>query len=428
MKIITVQFNYRDTMFERLLTAFRNSINLHMPETGLTEYTYDFDKTKNDVDRCYSVVTNTFKLDKWVEILENETENVCFSDCDMMMVSPIDDVWEYDFDVAYTYRRKWKETGRGIPYNGGVVFARPTKKSLDFFKRWAEVNREMVNDPAFHAEWRKKYAGMNQSAFGYILEKEKDICNFKALPCPIWNSVDESWTELNSDTKMVHIKSQLRRCCMGTNNTRPQLQRVVDLWEWYESLEKNKKKIYNSITDNNWKEEKKIKPTFPLSIIIPKLNDPHLKKKIESHIKSYDQLLVFKNVKQNYKSLINQAMHEDILFINSSNFRLINNPIYIELFRKDGDFLYNNNNRIEKSSIKIKKSLTGNLVPGGILNFRFFVDSIKNRFKHKIYVGKDIDKITLTEHFDWKSFISKEKIENYCTTDEYNGAVYKITI
>jgi len=92
VKIITVQFNYRNTMFERLLTAFRNSINLHMPETGLTEYVYDFDKTKANLDRCYSVITNTFKLDKWVEILENETENICLTDCDMLMVNPIDDV------------------------------------------------------------------------------------------------------------------------------------------------------------------------------------------------------------------------------------------------------------------------------------------------------------------------------------------------
>ena len=171
-----------------------------------------------------------------------------------------------------------------------------------------------------------------------------------------------------------------------------------------------------------------MKPTFPLSIIIPKLNDPHLKKKIESHIKSYDQLLVFKNVKQNYKSLINQAMHEDILFVNPLNFRLINNPMYIELFRKDGNFLYNNNNRIEKSSIKIKKSKVKNLAPNGVLNFRFFVNKIAEKISNKIYVGKDINKITLMEHFDWKSFISKEKIENYCTTDEYNGAVHKITI
>jgi hypothetical protein len=49
---------------------------------------------------------NTFKLEKWVEILENAEEKICFTDCDMLMTNRIDDVWKYDFDVAYTYREK----------------------------------------------------------------------------------------------------------------------------------------------------------------------------------------------------------------------------------------------------------------------------------------------------------------------------------
>ena len=428
MKIITVQFNYRNTMFERLLTAFRNSINLHMPETGLTEYIYDFDKTRTNLDRCSSVITNTFKLDKWVEILENETENICLTDCDMLMVNPIDDVWNYDFDVAYTARRRYKETGQGIPYNGGVVFIRPNERSINFFKRWAEINREMVYDPAFHAEWRKKYAGMNQSAFGYIIEKEKDICDFKELPCPIWNSVDESWTELNNDTKMVHIKSKLRRCCMGTNKTNASLQRVVDLWEWYESLDKNKNLVYNKALNEKWDSKELKEPVFPLTIIVPKLNDPQMKKKIQSNIKSYDQLIVLKNVKQNYRMLLKKARHENVVFINPLNFRLINNPLNIEAFRAKGEYLYNNKNRTDSSSIKVQKSKAEKLISDGITNFKFFVSKLHNTMSNRVYIGDEMNKKEKIENFDWKLFVDREKVIKYCTTDEYNGALYESTV
>ncbi|MFW5895727.1 MAG: hypothetical protein ACOCT9_03175 [archaeon] len=45
-------------------------------------------------------------MEKWVEIIKNYDENLCFTDCDMLMTNRIDDVWEYDFDVAYTARQK----------------------------------------------------------------------------------------------------------------------------------------------------------------------------------------------------------------------------------------------------------------------------------------------------------------------------------
>lgn len=427
MKIITVQFNYRNTIFERLLTAFRNSINLHMPDVGLTEYTYNFDKTRNNIKRGYSVITNTFKLDRWVEILEQETENLCFSDCDMLMTNRIDDVWEYDFDVAYTYRRKWKETGQGIPYNGGVIFTRPNERSTRFFKRWAEVNRMMVEDQQFHAKWRKKYAGINQSAFGYLIENESDICKLKELPCPTWNSVDESWTEFNKDTKMLHIKSQLRRCCLGSQRMPSRLQPIVELWHWYEKLKDNKDKIYNKISELNLNEKKKINNDIPLSIIIPKLNDPHLRNKIENELKSYDDLIILKNIKQDYKKLLKNSKYDNVLIINPSNYRLINKPHLINNFRTTDEFLYSNPNRLDKSSIKIKKSLVYDKCVSGIISLKNFINKIGNISKNKKLVKMDILNVNV---FSWKDCIDKDELLKYCATndEDFNGTVHNITI
>ncbi|MFW6247348.1 MAG: hypothetical protein ACOC22_04230 [bacterium] len=64
-----------------------------MPDVGLSEFTYSFNKETDTYSSSVAALNwNTFKLEKWVEIIENYNENLCFTDCDMLMTNRIDDV------------------------------------------------------------------------------------------------------------------------------------------------------------------------------------------------------------------------------------------------------------------------------------------------------------------------------------------------
>ncbi|MFW5895726.1 MAG: hypothetical protein ACOCT9_03170 [archaeon] len=114
-----------------------------------------------------------------------------------------------------------------------------------------------------------------------------------------------------------------------------------------------------------------------MSIIIPKLNDTNVINKIKKELHPEDELFVYKNVKQNYNQLLKKCTHEDVLLINPGNFRLLNYPSLIDLFRNNELAVYNND-RIDKSSIKMKKYLLKENILSGIVSFRYLVRNLMN--------------------------------------------------
>ncbi len=425
MKIVTVQFDFRNDNYSRLSRAFRNSVNLQMPNIGLTEYIFNFNQKDCVIPKSASFMCNTFKLDKWVEILKNSNENICFSDCDMLMTGDISDVWEYDFDVACTYRETWKLSGRGIPFNGGVIFVRPNERSIKFFERLAEVNNQMLMDSDFHKKWRKKYAGMNQAAFGYLYEKERDICKLIELPCPIWNCVDESWMKFNKDVKMVHIKSKLRKYCLGHSKTPVPYSYLVNLWRWHETLDERKDDIIKETKNVEWTPNIPDEIGKPLTVIIPKLNDPHQEAKIKEWIQPSDQLLIFNNNKQNYRALIEKSINEDILLLNPMNYSILRNPEEINAFRTDDKFICNNIQNKSRSSVKINKTevLNRKILPNNRFTFRSLLNDL---WKSNIDWKSPYEPFNSSVKFDWKDFVTKNKIEHYCLSIVDNSEQYLI--
>lgn len=422
MKIITVSFDYRNDWYSRLVRAFKNSINLYMPDVGLTEYRYDFNETLNNSNRSAPYIYNTFKLDRWVDILKNTNENLALVDCDMIMTNRIDDVWENDFDIAYTYRRKWSLTKKGIPYNGGVIFVRPNERSIRFFERLSTINKMMLDDQVFHRTWSKKYAGINQSAFGYMMERESNFCKMHPLPCPVWNSVDESWGNFNSETKMVHIKSKLRKYCLGVLKPVPaKYSFLTDMWKWFELLDENKNHILENLDFLPKTEYISDSHKIPLTIIAPKINDPHTIKKIKDFLLIDDEFFHFKNIKQNYQKIVKKANNENILFINPANYKLLNNPVLIDDFRDNSDLmLVNNKERPDKGSFKVKKSVIYDKMDTGIKSFRYISKVIYNMYDKKSSPKKNkADDL----NFEWERYIPKDLLKQYCLKKEYNSTI-----
>lgn len=245
MKIISVAFkSSKDhTDYLKLNKVFLASTQYYNPEAIVD--TYEINTTAKDNKKKWSYTANTHKLDKWVEIIENADDNLILSDSDMLCRGDLSPGFEKEFDIAYTD----KKTKRRLPFNGGVIFIRPTEKALKFVKKWREVNRQMYVNSSFHKRYNNIYGGINQASFGYMLEQKRDIAKLETLPCEIYNNVDIYWNTALQKAKMIHIKGLLRKLVLadGNNttrrigNSRSYLKEIVEEWNKWERMIKEGK-------------------------------------------------------------------------------------------------------------------------------------------------------------------------------------------
>jgi hypothetical protein len=174
-----------------------------------------------------SHVWNTQKLEWWLRVVEEAPDGaqVLIIDGDMVVPRPRDDVWGQDFDVAYTTRMRSR-----LPLNGGVVFLRVNERSRTFMRQWWEANVRFLKNAAEHQPWRQKYAGINQSALGFVLEQKRHGCTLVQLPCSEWNCCE--WDTFDPKrTRLLHVKSQLRRAVFGMCPTTYKVRPLVALWK-----------------------------------------------------------------------------------------------------------------------------------------------------------------------------------------------------
>lgn len=225
MEIVTVQFNYPGRAnYKILLDVFRYSIKLYMPEAKLIEY-----KIKAPPElpgRPLNFKYNTEKLKIWMDHLNKTKDNVIFADCDMMMIKSAGHAFDIPFDVAYTARTILVR----IPMNGGIMMVRPTDKAKKFFKEMYEVDVHMLHNPGFHQQWRVRYAGMNQSAFGYCLEKGNSGAKLHKYITREWNAVDCDWGHITNKTVFVHYKSKLRKLVLKNAPPHGEYKKVMSMW------------------------------------------------------------------------------------------------------------------------------------------------------------------------------------------------------
>lgn len=250
MTIVTVQFDYPQEMhkprYSTLLDVFRASVKKHQPDAVFYEILIPPPMSPVP-DKALNFWYNTIKLRHWVRALEEINDNIIFADCDMLMLGPADSVFDQPFDVAYTKRSEtrirsdraalvyWGQNVQRMPMNGGVMMARPTEAARDFFRQMLEVNERLYNNPEEHMKWNIKYAGMNQAAFGCLLETGLYEANVVGIPCRKWNAVDTDWHAVTAETVFVHVKSKLRRLVLMGHM--PYGNFKYSMTRWYEIAE-----------------------------------------------------------------------------------------------------------------------------------------------------------------------------------------------
>ena len=164
-------------------------------------------------------VANTQKLELWCRIVREapDGDRICLMDGDTFFENGIDDVWEREFDLAYTVRDYI------IPFNGGVLFVRVNERTKAFMERWRRENEAMYRDVDYHLAWKPKFGGLNQASFGRILEAGDHGLSILPLPCEEWNCEDSCWDRYDpAATRIVHVKSGLRRLIFNGDMGLPQ--------------------------------------------------------------------------------------------------------------------------------------------------------------------------------------------------------------
>lgn len=178
-------------------------------------------------------VDNTVKLDEWCKAVwcAQEGDRLLLLDADTVILRPLDDIWDRQFDVAYTVKPK----GARFPLNAGVVFVRVSARSRAFMRSWQTQNRIFLEDAKEFQVWRHMYGGLNQTALAVLLRSD-DSAGLLKLPCAEWNVEDEHWATFDpAVARILHCKSELARGILARSAIDPKLRPLVRRWRELEA-------------------------------------------------------------------------------------------------------------------------------------------------------------------------------------------------
>lgn len=229
---------FGDGKYKRMAKVFEATARQHCPG-----WTLNLRRTEEQDIPAHRAarrghVANTQKLELWNDIVQDAPDGarILLIDADTFFVNPIDDIWDHDFDVAYTTKRSQ------FPFNLGVMFVRVSLASKGFFACWTTENRIMLQKKVIHRQYRDRFGGINQAAFGRTLETPAVIgLNLIGIPCSTWNCEDSAWHAFDAaKTRIVHVKSALRRALFENDRAalaKPGVPRLVEMWKRLEARE-----------------------------------------------------------------------------------------------------------------------------------------------------------------------------------------------
>lgn len=210
-----------------LYKAFERSVKENMPDANIICLD---DQPKFPKGRTKRYQAMTARLRQWATVLPTIKGDILLADCDIVFNGDMMKVFDdYDFDIAYTKRKH-----RNKPINGGIIWMRDTPRARRFMQMWHEVNVKMFKDIEFHNKWKKKFRGMNQPAFGYLLKNpKKHKCKMVGLPCLKYNACDPEWAKIKDDVVAIHLKTQLRKAALKTHKAPAKWQKAFNIWLKY---------------------------------------------------------------------------------------------------------------------------------------------------------------------------------------------------
>jgi hypothetical protein len=208
-------FTHGVTTWSRMARVLDYTARLHNPGWEVHVDEIDALGTYEPLNRS----ANAMKLAEWKKRVEEAPDgtHMLLMDTDMVVMHPLESVWETEFDIAFTVRpdRMAKKSIR-IPLNGGVVYLRVSELVKKFFRTWQLISETMTRDRALHRRWHRRWGGQNQAALGAIIESAPPESEFASLvvnwlQCSEDNACDPEWADHWQTAKILHLKSDLRQ-------------------------------------------------------------------------------------------------------------------------------------------------------------------------------------------------------------------------
>lgn len=196
----TLFVHKNDHKYSNMAYILEQSISKYMPN-----WKFNLLKTEAPEDNT-NTDNNRLKMKMWHDI--NDSNPYILMDCDTYLRKDISDVFTTypDFDIALTERSNKNYT----PFNVGVVFVRPSKKTKLFFKQWEETVSYLYNHQDLLKSLKRTYKAICQSSLGYMLNNNTlDYLNIKWLPCKEYNACEEDWCrEIPEEARVIHLKTR----------------------------------------------------------------------------------------------------------------------------------------------------------------------------------------------------------------------------
>jgi len=210
--------------YRRLFSVFKRSLQANCPLATLEVMRAGLPPRPSNLP--YHTATNTTKLHLWRDAVYRHEGKLVLLDCDAVILGDLAAAFQQGpFDIGYTVRPGM------LRLNSGVVFVRCNQRSRTFMDDWVTINDALLaHQPACLASMAR-YGGVNQAAMAYLLDKRPD-CKLQQFHCAVWNSVQETWHQVNDKTRIVHIKSRLRDIALGRipatpDNMRPPKEAIM---------------------------------------------------------------------------------------------------------------------------------------------------------------------------------------------------------
>lgn len=175
---------------------------------------------------------NAYKFNSWNRIIQQTKEDTILMDVDTVLFDNISHVFEKDFDICYTTRKRIS-----LPLNGGVIFVKSTDRSRKFFEEWQKIDKDLLENRRKYSKWIKEYNGQNQASFGYMIETYKDI-SLHTVPCEVYNACQEDWERIGKKTKVLHVKGDLKRLCSQSKSKKTLLDKYKKAYLAWKKIEK----------------------------------------------------------------------------------------------------------------------------------------------------------------------------------------------
>lgn len=200
MKILSSFFD-RNKQYGPLRTVFERSAAAVMPDIPVEIRNMPMPiKIDHKRDTAWAF------LDAANYVLESN-EDIAVCDIDLMFTGDISKAFEHDFDIGITVRE-----GKH-PYNTGVWFSRPTQPARDFVYRWIELTELLIDTYEKNYPFIHSHGGIDQASLAMAMV-EQHMAEVHQFPCVEYNAEQSCWKDMDHRTRVVHIKSGLRKYCL----------------------------------------------------------------------------------------------------------------------------------------------------------------------------------------------------------------------